>query len=102
MLAYNIIRQLMMTAAAKNGVEPRAISYKGTLQALTAFREALRTARADRRTQLWDAMFVTIAYDRVGDRPGRIEPRAKKRRPKQYDLLNIPRNEARNRLFNAA
>ena len=47
-------------------------------------------------------MFVAIAYDRVGDRPGRIEPRAKKRRPKGYDLLNIPRKEARNRLANAA
>lgn len=102
MLAYNIIRELMATAAARDGAEPRAISYKGTLQALTAFRDALRTAEADRRAQLWDAMFVAIAYDRVGDRPGRIEPRAKKRRPKQYDLLNTPRNEARNRLINAA
>jgi putative transposase len=101
-LAYNIIRQLMVTAAAKNGVEPRELSYKGTLQAFTAFRDALRTAQPDRRTQLWDAMFVAIAYDRVGDRPGRIEPRAKKRRPKEYDLLNTPRKEARNRLLNAA
>ena len=102
MLAYNIIRQLMMTAAAKNEAEPRAISYKATLQALTSFRDALRTSEPDRRSQLWDAMFVTIAYDRVGDRPGRIEPRAKKRRPKEYDLLNAQRYEARKRLLSAA
>jgi hypothetical protein len=101
-LAYSIIRQLMMTAAAKNGAEPRAISYKATLQALTGFREALHNAEPNRRSQLWDAMFVTIAYDRVGDRPGRIEPRAKKRRPKEYDLLNMPRCDARKRLLNAA
>jgi Transposase DDE domain len=98
MLAYNIIRQLMATAAAKNGAEPREISFKATLQALTAFRDAMRIAQPERRAQLWDALFVAIAYDRVGDRPGRVEPRAKKRRPKQYDLLNTTRAEARNRL----
>ena len=102
MLAYNIIRELMVTAAAKNGAEPREISFKGTLQALTAFRDAMRTADPQRQAQLWDAMFVAIAHDRVGNRPGRVEPRAKKRRPKQYDLLNCPRNEARKRLQDAA
>jgi putative transposase len=101
MLAYNIIRELMVTAAAKNGAEPREISFKGTLQALTAFRDATRTANPERRARLWEEMFVAIAHDRVGDRPGRVEPRAKKRRPKQYDLLNCSRKEARNRLLAA-
>jgi hypothetical protein len=102
MLAYNIIRKLMVTAAANSGAQPRQMSFKGTLQALTAFRDAMRTAGPERQTQLWKAMFVAIAHDRVGDRPGRVEPRAKKRRPKQYDLLNCPREEARNRLGVAA
>jgi hypothetical protein len=102
MLAYNIVRELMVTAAAKNGAKPREMSFKGTLQALTAFRDALRMADPKRQAKLWDAMFVAIGYDRVGDRPGRVEPRAKKRRPKQYDLLNCPRDEARKRLLMAA
>ena len=38
-----------------------------------------------------------IAYHQVADRPGRYEPRARKRRPKPYKLLQIPRNEARKR-----
>ena len=38
MLAYNILRGLMATAAAKSGAAPRELSFKGTLQALTAFR----------------------------------------------------------------
>ena len=92
----------MVTAAAKNGASPRELSFKGTLQALTAFRDTMRTADPEKRAQLWDAMFDVIAYDRVGDRPGRYEPRAKKRRPKQYDLLTIPRDEARKRLRTAA
>ena len=102
MLVYNIIRKLMVTAAAKSGAEPREISFKGTLQALTAFRDAMRTTDPKRRAELWEAMFAAIAHDRVGDRPGRAQPRAKKRRPKQYDLLNCPRDEARNRLSVAA
>jgi hypothetical protein len=77
------------------------MSFKGTLQALTAFRDAMRTADPERQAQLWEEMFVAIAHDRVGDRPGRVEPRAKKRRPKQYDLLNSSRDEARNRLLGA-
>ena len=88
----------MVTAAAKSGAEPREISFKGTLQALTAFRDAMRTTDPKRRAELWEAMFAAIAHDRVGDRPGRVEPRAKKRRPKQYDLLDCPRDEGRNHL----
>jgi hypothetical protein len=101
MLVYNVVRQLMAKAAADSDAEPRQISFKGTLQALTAFRETIRTADPQHQGQLWQAMFAAIAYDRVGNRPGRIEPRAKKRRPKQYDLLNTTRAEARNRLRKA-
>jgi hypothetical protein len=102
MLVYNVIRGLMVTAATENSAGPREISFKGTLQAITAFRDSLRTSAPERRSRLRDAMFAAIAYDRVGDRPGRVEPRAKKRRPKQYDLLNCPRKEARKRLLEAA
>ena len=102
MLVYNVIRRLMVTAAAADGATPRELSFKGTLQAITAFRDTLRTGGPKLRSQLWQAMLAAIAYDRVGDRPGRVEPRAKKRRPKQYDLLNCPRKEARKRLLDAA
>jgi hypothetical protein len=102
MLAYNIIRAFMATAAAKNTVQPRQLSFKGTLQAVTAFRDSLRTADPKRHAELWEAMFVVMAYDRVGDRPGRVEPRCKKRRPKPYRMLTIPRDQARKLLLAAA
>ncbi len=44
-------------------------------------------------------MLKTIAYHEVGDRPGRAEPRAIKRRPKPHDLLMEPRKQARKRLL---
>jgi hypothetical protein len=40
-----------------------------------------------------------IASDLVPDRPHRIEPRAIKRRPKTYDLLNRPRKKMRKTLL---
>jgi Transposase DDE domain len=99
MLAYNIIRAFMATAAGVDAAQPRELSFKGTLQAIAAFRDLLQTADPDRRTHLWAVMLGVIAYDRVGDRPGRVEPRCKKRRPKCYKMLTCTRAEARKRLL---
>jgi len=42
-----------------------------------------------------NALLVLIAEPRVGLRPGRIEPRAVKRRPKPFPLLTKPRHIAK-------
>jgi len=42
-----------------------------------------------------DAMLAVIAYHRVGNRPGRWEPRARKRRPKPGKRLGQPRRVAK-------
>jgi hypothetical protein len=99
LLAYNLIRSLMGAAAEAYGMLPRQISFKGTLQALTAFQEPLKQAAPGRRRLLVEVMLETIAYHEVGDRPGRVEPRAIKRRPKPHDLLMEPREQARKRLL---
>ena len=99
MLAYNLIRGLMVRAAAAHGKGPRDLSFKGALQALGAFREPLQWARGRRRGQLWEALLRVIASYEVGDRPDRVEPRAIKRRPKKQKLLTEPRQQARERLL---
>jgi IS4 transposase len=99
-LAYNLIRGLMMRAAAAHDKEPRGLSFKGALQALGAFREPLQWARGCRRRRLWEALLEVIASYEVGNRPNRVEPRAVKRRPKPQRLLNEPRKQARERLLN--
>jgi hypothetical protein len=45
------------------------------------------------RRQLWEGLLLTIARDQVPLRPNRTEPRAVKRRPKPYPLLNKPRRK---------
>lgn len=102
LLAYNIIRGLMATAAVAHKVQPRQMSFKGALQALEAFRGSMRLARPAVCLELWETMLAAIAYHRVGDRPGRVEPRAKKRRSKPYPILTRPRKEARKVLLQAA
>src|SRR3954463_5182590 len=92
-LAYNLIRTVMAQAAAGDGVSPRSISFKATLQVLEAFRPliACRARRgAGYRAALYAQLLRAIAVHRVADRPDRFEPRMAKRRPKRYDRLTRP------------
>jgi hypothetical protein len=102
LLAYNLIRGVMARAAKVHGEQPRNLSFKGALQTITAFSDILRTAPSSRRAKLVEEMLKAIATHRVGDRPGRAEPRANKRRPKPQRFMNEPRDQARKRLRKAA
>ena len=95
LLAYNLLRTAMAVAAGENGIEPRQVSFKGAKQAVTAFAPKIEEARPKDRPALIDAMLAVIAYHRVGNRPGRWEPRATKRRPRHGARLNQTRAEAK-------
>jgi hypothetical protein len=95
LLAYNLLRTVMAVAAAENGIEPRQVSFTGAKQAVTAFAPKIEAARPCDRPALIDALLAVVAYHRVGDRPGRWEPRAAKRRPKHGARLNQTRAEAK-------
>jgi hypothetical protein len=91
LLAYNLLRTAMAMAARENDIEPRQVSFKGAKQVLTAFAPKIEAARPGRRAALIEAMLTAMAYHRVGNRPGRWEPRARKRRPKPGARLTQPR-----------
>jgi len=90
LLAYNLVRGLMLRAALQAGVSPRQLSFKHAVQLWLSWRAAHR-----RVNQADDALLLLVAQQRVGNRPGRIEPRAVKRRPKPYPRLMLPRPAAR-------
>ena len=90
LLAYNVIRLLMAQAASKAGVDPRGLSFKHTVQLWTEW-----VTRGLSATQDNQRLFTLIAQSKVGHRPGRIEPRMRKRRPKPYPWLKVPRAKAR-------
>ena len=92
LLAYNLIRLMMAEAARVAHRLPRQISFKHTVQMWIAWNA--HGHGFDRENQL-HGLLVLIAQQRVGERPGRIEPRAVKRRPKTYSLLTKTRAQAR-------
>jgi putative transposase len=99
LLAYNLIRGVIVEAARAHAKKPRQVSFKGALQTMTAFQEVLRKAKPEERQRLFAVMLKAIAGHRVGNRPGRVEPHANKRRPKPQRYLTEPRRAARNRLL---
>jgi hypothetical protein len=88
LLAYNLIRLMMAQAALLAHRLPRQLSFKHTVQIWIAWTQ--HANRIDHDDKLY-CLFVLIAQQRVADRPGRIEPRAVKRRPKPYPMLTKPR-----------
>jgi Transposase DDE domain len=95
LLAYNLIRVLMAESAKMTGSHPRELSFKHTVQITLCWLMLCRTRR--RRSDL-DGLYKTIAQCRVGKRPGRVEPRARKRRPKAFPLLMVPRAVAQQKI----
>lgn len=93
-LAYNLIRLLMCQSAFLADLLPRQISFKHTLQLWLAWSQQGAYDHPEIERQL----LVLIAQQRVGNRPGRIEPRVVKRRPKAYSLLREPRAVAREKV----
>ena len=92
LIAYNLIRCLMAEAGAQQGVPLDTLSFKGTVDAVRQFAAAIAQARSvKKQKQLWDKLLEAIARDQLPERSGRSEPRAVKRRPKRYALLNRPR-----------
>ena len=90
LLAYNVIRLLMAQAACNADVDPRSLSFKHTVQLWAEW-----TARGLSSTNDRQRLFASIALCKVGHRPGRVEPRMRKRRPKPYPWLKVPRAQAR-------
>jgi hypothetical protein len=81
-LAYNLVRVAMGEAAGRQDVVADRVS----------FIDALRWLRGAEAGEEMPELVVNPL------RPGRSEPRCKKRRPKQFDLMRVPRAELRERL----
>ena len=92
-IAYNLIRAIMQESAITHGQSAARLSFKGTLTTVRQWTPVLSCAGIDenQRLAMYGMMLACIARDVVPARPNRAEPRARKRRPKGYQLLNRPR-----------
>ena len=99
LLAYNLIRTTIALAANLYGKEPRRISFVSACQyVLASWQEALYIKDASRLEDYCRQMLKAISQCKVGNRPGRFEPRVVKRRRDQYKKMMKPRNELRKSL----
>ena len=96
LLAYNLIRLLMAQAALLADQIPRQLSFKHTVQIWIAWQQH---GGSTHDAVAINALLLLIAEPRVGLRPGRVEPRALKRRHKPYPLLTKPRQVAREEIL---
>jgi len=101
-LAYNLIRALMWQAAEEHDRPLHRLSFAGTMQHFHAMAPYLWLfSGTPKGRRLYQLLLSWIARDILPCRPNRVEPRAVKRRPKEYPLLNRPRQEMRNALLRA-
>jgi hypothetical protein len=92
LIAHNLIRCVIAQAVALHRVDLERVSFKGSVDALRQYSDAIAQARNRKmRRQLWEDLLLNLARDLVPNRPNRTEPRAVKRRPKPHPLLNQPR-----------
>jgi hypothetical protein len=78
-LIHNLVRQVMIEAAKLQQVQINQISFIDALRWLKS---------ADTEDELGQLVVLP-------NRPDRYEPRVRKRRPKQYDLMTKPRFQSK-------
>jgi hypothetical protein len=99
LLAYNLIRQTILQSAVEASVSPRVLSFTAAMQSIAATWLVIALSDNALAVLLIEAASASLAKHVIGKRPGRVEPRAVKRRPKPHDLLTKPRAPARAELI---
>lgn len=91
-IAYNLVRALMLEAAWTHSVPIERLSFKGTVDTLRQWTPLMAPTMFAFKHARQELLRI-IAADQVPSRPNRSEPRARKRRPKSYQLLTKPRHK---------
>lgn len=101
LIAYNLVRWQMLRAAKASGLVARRISFQGALDALRAFAQQMHRGTAKTLRRLREKLLAVIAADLLPDRPFRVEPRVRKRRPKSFPLMTQPRQVLRDQILDS-
>jgi len=94
MIAYNLIRDLIIHTAVIYNTSPMRLSHQSAVQALNAFAVRLESD-CDTLDALEAVLYESISEHKVGNRKPRVHPREIKRRPKNYKTMKKPRHTAR-------
>lgn len=81
-IIYNLVRAVMLAEADRRKVEPDRVSFIDALRHLA-----------------WPILGADPPLLINPDRPGRVQPRVRKRRPKQFPVMKKPRDVLKKRLL---
>ena len=99
LLAHNLIRQIILQSARESERSPRQLSFTAAMQSIAASWMLNALSDDSLAASLIEVKLENLRGHVVGKRPGRVEPRAVKRRPKPHALLTVPRDQARAELL---
>lgn len=97
-LAYNFIRIIICEACVHHDGIPWKISFKGTVQLVNQFMPYFLGSSTKKNKMLYGELLNLIVKNRIGNRPGRFEPRVLKQRPKAFPTLKRARRIEKLRL----
>jgi hypothetical protein len=99
MLGYNIIRIIIAEACNKHSTTPNQTSFKGTVQLLNQFMPKFSGVKTSKNSGMYSKLLSLIILNKIGNRPGRVEPRMIKRRQKPFQLLKRSRKIEQNKIL---
>jgi hypothetical protein len=91
LMTVNLVRMIALRAASEHHVEPLRISFRCTVRAVIDFAPSMATAPPWKVLDIYRAMLKEIASHLVPERPGRQEPRARRRELQGYPTLRTTR-----------
>lgn len=94
-IGLNLIHWLILKAAKKHAQQPERLSVSAALRLAATYSQKMSVAPAWRVPLLYKQMLEGIAASKIPERPNRLEPRMKKRKPKDYPTLKISRTQWR-------
>lgn len=99
-LAYQLVRRLIVAAAKKHDKKPTGISFLHAARWVLSFSARMSVAAAWRLPAMYARLLDAVASTEIDVRPGRLEPRALTREWKHYPHLRISRSDWRKQRLN--
>lgn len=96
LLGFNLVKATCRRSVDHHPQHWKLISFKGALDAINSVGSLFSAAVMKSKksfAEVMDKMLALVSTKRIEVRPGRWEPRMKKKRPKPFPFLDLPRQE---------
>jgi IS4 transposase len=99
LLSYNIVREFLVDGCIKESALPTHVSFKGTMQLLNQATSRSTSLSNEKKAELYPQLLALIVKKIIGKRPGRVEPRAIRKRNQSFPTLKTNRKIERDKIL---